>query len=56
MHTNTLCRPGEYILPFPVLTVQITASGRVELPEDGTVSLTFDVPKVQSTLIILMDN
>ena len=39
-------RPGEYNLSFPVLIVQINAHGRVVLPENGTVSLTFDIPKV----------
>lgn len=45
-HISILCRPGEYNLSFPVLTVQISTRGRVELPENGTVLLKFDIPKV----------
>ena len=43
---NILCRPGEYNLSFPVLSVKINASGHVELPENGTVMLSFGIPKV----------
>ena len=39
-------RPGEYNLSFPVLIVQISAHGHVVLPENGTVLITFDIPKV----------
>ena len=50
-----MCRPGEYNLSFPVLTVQINARGRVELPENGTVSLKFDIPEVQIIINIKVD-
>ena len=48
---KTLCRPGKYNLSFPVLIVQISARGRVELPENGTVLMTFDIPEVISILV-----
>ena len=41
-----LFRPGKYNLSLPVLAVQMNVSGRVELPEDGAVSLAFDIPQV----------
>ena len=46
IHTNTLCRPGKYNLSSPVQVVRINVSGRVELPENGTVSLVFNIPEV----------
>lgn len=48
-HTNTLCRPGEYELLFPVLVVQIgNDTAYKELPENGTVLMKFDIPEVGS--------
>ena len=52
-HTSTSCRPGEYNLSFPVLAVQINASGRVELPKDDTVSMKFNIPEVKLKSISL---
>ena len=51
-YLDTSYRPGEYNLSFPVLVVQINASGRVELPEDGIVSMKFDIPEVCSYKLI----
>ena len=50
--TKILCRPGEFNLSFPVLVVQINASERVELPENGTVSMRFDIPEVATYVYI----
>ena len=46
-----MCRPGEYNLSFPVLSVQISARGRVELPENGTVMLSFGIPRVRTVYV-----
>lgn len=46
-------RPGEYDLLFPVLVVQVNASERVELPENGTVSLKFNIPKVRTYIQLI---
>ena len=46
IHTNTLCRPGEYNLSSPVLVVQINATEGVDLPENGTVIMAFKIPEV----------
>ena len=45
-HTDASYRPGEYNLSTPVLVVSIKAPERVELPEDGTVSMSFALPMV----------
>ena len=47
MHSKTLCRQ-KYNATSPVLVIQINASRGVELPKNGTVSLTFDILKVQT--------
>ena len=39
-----LCRPGEYDLSSAVLVIQLNVSERVELPKNGTISMTFEVP------------
>ena len=39
-------RSEQYNLSFPVLIVQINASERVELPENGKVEINFDIPMV----------
>ena len=44
-------RSGEYNLSFPVLVVQINVSKRVKLPEDGKVSLVFNIPEVVNYLL-----
>ena len=53
-----LSRPGQYNLSTPVLVVSVNSSGakRVELPEDGTVSIMFALPEVcaVSTNIIVI--
>ena len=49
LHT-TLCRPGMYNLTSSVQVVQINASGRVELPDDGSVSIIFNIPEVVNYL------
>ena len=46
--TDIVCRPGEYNLYSPVLVVQINDSEPVELPENGTVSITFNIAEVGS--------
>ena len=46
--TFCICRSGEYNLSFPVLVIQISTLEHVELPENGTVSLTFNTPEVCS--------
>ena len=43
---NTFCRPGEHNLSFPVLIVQISASGHVQLPDNGAVTMKFDIAEV----------
>ena len=47
MHTNTSCR-RQYNATFPVLVVRVNTntSERAELPENGTVSLTFNILEV----------
>ena len=45
-YTNTLCRLGEFNLSSPVLVVQINAPEPVQLPENGTVSIGFEMPEV----------
>ena len=56
IHTNTLCRPGEYNLSSPVQVIQINVSGRAELPENGTVSLVFNIPEVVNYIFIYTIN
>ena len=46
IHAIILCRPGMYNLTSSVQVVQINASGRVELPDDGSVSIIFNIPEV----------
>ena len=46
MHASTLCSPGEFNLSSPVLVIQINATGRVKLPDNGTVSMVFKMPEV----------
>ena len=46
MHSKTLCRQ-KYNATSPMLVVQINASRGAELPENGIVSLIFDILKVQ---------
>ena len=46
MHANTLCSPGEFNLSSPVLVIQINATGRVKLPDNGTVLVAFKMPEV----------
>ena len=41
-----MCRCGKCNLSFPVLSVQISAPGRVELPENGDILMKFDIPEV----------
>ena len=41
-----MCRVGEFNLSSPVLVVQVNANGRVELPENGSVSIDFKIPEV----------
>jgi len=41
-----LYRPGEYNLSFPVLVIQINVSERVKLPENGLVSMKFNISEV----------
>ena len=50
MHPKTLCRQ-EYNATSPVLVVRINASQRVELPENVTVSLTFDILEVHTYIL-----
>ena len=45
-YKKIFCRPGEHDLSFPVLIVKISTPGRVELPENGEISMTFDIPEV----------
>ena len=45
---NASFRPGEYDHSFPVLAVQISATERVELPENSNVLLKFNIPEVSS--------
>ena len=54
MCTKILYRPGEFNLSFPVLVVQINASERVELPENGTVSIRFDIPEVATYVLYII--
>ena len=46
IHAITLYRPGIYNLTSPVQVVQINASGHVELPDNGSVSIIFNIPEV----------
>lgn len=41
-----LYRPGEYNLSFPVLVIQINSSDAIKLPENSTVSMTFNISEV----------
>ena len=55
-----MCRPGKYNLSTPVLVVSINSSGseHIELPENGTVSMSFNLPEVcavSSKLLVYCD-
>ena len=50
IHLKTLCRQ-KYNATSPVLVVRINASQRVELPENVTVSLTFDILEVHTYVL-----
>ena len=41
-----LCRPGQFNQSFPILVIQINASGRVDLPENGAISMRYNISKV----------
>ena len=46
-----LCRPGQFNQSFPILVVQIDASDRVNLSENDTVSMRFDLSEVAINLL-----
>ena len=46
-----LCRPEQFNQSFPILVVQIDASERVNLSENDTVSMRFDLSEVAIYLL-----
>ena len=46
-----LCRPGQFNQSFPILVIQINASGRVDLPENGAISMRYNISEVTISLI-----
>ena len=50
-YTNILCRPGKFNLSPPVLVVQINAPEPVQLPENGIVSIGFEMSEVCKYII-----
>ena len=48
-----LCRPEQFNQSFPILIVQINASERVNLSENDTVSIRFDLLEVAIYLLYL---
>ena len=50
-HICMLCRPEQFNQSFPILVVQINAFERVNLSENDTVSLRFDLSEVAIYLL-----